>query len=333
MLNRLFYCLLLSASVWPVSFCALAQPTLKVYTYDAFAGIWGPGPAIKKAFEAECRCKLVFITLADGVSLLNRLRMEGQRSAADVVLGLDNNLLRAAEETGLFAPSDVDIRQLMLSIPWDNKIFIPYDYGYFAFVYHRDKVKNPPASLHELVNGQQPWKIVYQDPRTSTPGLGLLLWMKKIYGDNAPVAWKNLAKKTVTVTKSWNEAYGLFLLGEADLVLSYTTTPAYHYAKEHNSEYAAARFSEGHYLQIEVAGRLASSKEPELAKRFMQFLLTSAFQKNIPDGNWMYPVIDIALPESFSNLIVPQKTLQYSAREVAEKRSQWISEWQAAVSH
>ncbi len=42
---------------------------------------------MKKAFEAECDCELKFVALEDGVSLLNRLRMEGKNSAADVVLG------------------------------------------------------------------------------------------------------------------------------------------------------------------------------------------------------------------------------------------------------
>lgn len=47
------------------------------------------------------------MALEDGVSLLNRLRMEGKNSKADVVLGLDNNLLDAASKTGLFAKSGV----------------------------------------------------------------------------------------------------------------------------------------------------------------------------------------------------------------------------------
>lgn len=108
--------------------------------------------------------------------------------------------------------------------------------------------------------------MIYQDPRTSTPGLGLLLWMQKVYGDDAPQAWQKLAKKTVTVTKGWSEAYGLFLKGESDLVLSYTTSPAYHILEEKKDNYAAANFSEGHYLQVEVAARTAASKQPELAQ-------------------------------------------------------------------
>ncbi|HHJ2852872.1 TPA: thiamine ABC transporter substrate-binding protein, partial [Escherichia coli] len=84
-----------------------AKPVLTVYTYDSFAANWGPGPVVKKAFEADCNCELKLVALEDGVSLLNRLRMEGKNSKADVVLGLDNNLLDAASKTGLFAKSGV----------------------------------------------------------------------------------------------------------------------------------------------------------------------------------------------------------------------------------
>ncbi|HBE9079752.1 thiamine ABC transporter substrate binding subunit [Serratia fonticola] len=328
MVKKYLPCLLLLAAM-PV----LAKPTLTVYTYDSFAADWGPGPAVKKAFEAECDCELKFVALEDGVSLLNRLRMEGKNSAADVVLGLDNNLLQAAQQTDLFSASQVDTSKLTVPGGWHNQTFVPYDYGYFAFVYNKDKLKNPPTSLKELVSSDRPLKIIYQDPRTSTPGLGLLLWMQKVYGDEAPLAWQRLAKKTVTVTKGWSEAYGLFLKGEGDMVLSYTTSPAYHLIEEKKDLYAAANFSEGHYLQIEVAGKLKASKQPELAERFMQFMVSPAFQNTIPTGNWMYPVIKTELPAGFEQMTVPQTALQFSAEEVAQQRGNWIRAWQTAVSH
>ncbi|MGQ8818780.1 thiamine ABC transporter substrate binding subunit [Serratia sp. NA_13] len=310
-----------------------AKPVLTVYTYDSFAADWGPGPAVKKAFEAQCDCELKFVALEDGVSLLNRLRMEGKNSAADVVLGLDNNLLQAAQQTGLFEPSNVDSTKLSVPGGWQDKTFVPYDYGYFAFVYNKEKLKNPPKSLQELVDSNQNWKVIYEDPRTSTPGLGLLLLMQKVYGDKATEAWQKLAKKTVTVTKGWSEAYGLFLKGEGDLVLSYTTSPAYHLIEEKKDSYAAANFSEGHYLQVEVASKLKASKQPALAERFMQFMVTPAFQNSIPTGNWMYPVIKTQLPAGFEQMTVPQTALQYSAEEVAKQRGNWIRAWQTAVSH
>ncbi|MBW1251529.1 thiamine ABC transporter substrate binding subunit [Pantoea allii] len=310
-----------------------AKPVLTVYTYDSFSADWGPGPAVKKAFEAQCDCELKFVALEDGVSLLNRVRMEGKNSKADVVLGLDNNLVQAAAQTGLFAKSDVDTSKLQLPDGWKDTTFVPFDYGYFAFVYNKNTLKNPPTSLKELVESPEKWRVIYEDPRTSTPGLGLLLWMQKVYGDKAPEAWQKLAKKTVTVTKGWSEAYGLFLKGESDLVLSYTTSPAYHIIKEKKDNYAAAPFAEGHYLQVEVAARLANSKQPKLAQQFMQFMVTPAFQNTIPTGNWMYPVIKTDLPAGFASLSVPKTALQFSPEEVASHRSQWVSQWQRAVSH
>nr|WP_246871765.1 thiamine ABC transporter substrate binding subunit [Pantoea ananatis] len=318
--------LLLSAPVFA------AKPVLTVYTYDAFSADWGPGPAVKKAFEAQCGCELKFVALEDGVSLLNRVRMEGKNTKADVVLGLDNNLLQAAQQTGLFAKSDVDTRELQVPGGWKDTTFVPFDYGYFAFVYNKNTLKNPPTSLKELVESPEKWRVIYEDPRTSTPGLGLLLWMQKVYGDNAPEAWQKLAKKTVTVTKGWSEAYSLFLKGESDLVLSYTTSPAYHIIEEKKDNYAAASFAEGNYLQVEVAARLANSKQPKLAEQFMQFMVTPAFQNTIPTGNWMYPVIKTDLPAGFASLSVPKTRLQFSPEEVASHRSQWVSQWQRAVS-
>lgn len=205
-----------------------AENTLTVYTYDSFAADWGPGPTVEKAFEAQCGCNLEFVALDDGVTILNRLRLEGKNSKADIVLGLDNNLMAEAKKSGLLAEHSVDTTNVTIPGGWKDSTFVPYDYGYFAFVYNKEKLTNPPKSLKELVEKRDDLKVIYQDPRTSTPGQGLMLWMKSVYGDNTTDAWKQLAKKTVTVTKGWSEAYSMFLEGESDLVLSYTTSPAYH---------------------------------------------------------------------------------------------------------
>ena len=44
--------------------------------------------------------------------------------------------------------------------------------------------------MDELINSTNA-RIVIQDPRTSTPGLGLLTWMKALYGEKAGDEWKN----------------------------------------------------------------------------------------------------------------------------------------------
>ncbi|EGQ7854241.1 thiamine ABC transporter substrate binding subunit [Vibrio vulnificus] len=320
-------------SMMGISSSALAaDKTLTIYTYDSFASDWGPGPTVEKAFEAQCGCDVNFVALDDGVSILNRLRLEGSNTKADIVLGLDNNLMAEAKATGLLAQHQVNTQALSLPNGWADDTFIPYDYGYFAFVYNKDKLANPPKSLKELVESRDDLKVIYQDPRTSTPGQGLMLWMKSVYGDDVTGAWQQLAKKTVTVTKGWSEAYSMFLKGESDMVLSYTTSPAYHLIAENDAQFAAADFSEGHYMQVEVAAKVKSSSNQALADQFMRFILSDEFQGAMPTGNWMYPVTNVTLPEGYGSLTVPEKALSFSAEEVAKQRKAWIREWQSALT-
>jgi thiamine transport system substrate-binding protein len=313
---------------------AAAEQRLVVYTYESFVAEWGPGPAIKQAFESGCDCTLEWVGVQDGVAILTRLRLEGRGARADIALGLDQNLIAEARQTGLFAPHETATDDIDVPIEWTDEIFLPFDYGHFAVVYDREAVSEPPRSLEELISGPAAQKIVLQDPRTSTPGLGFLLWMKAVYGDEAEAAWERLRPRVLTVTPGWSEAYGLFTRGEVPMVLSYTTSPAYHMIEEDTERYAAASFEEGHYIQIEVAGMLEGAQNPELARRFLAFMTGPGFQDHIATGNWMFPAgrTSQPLPDAFDRLVQPDTTLMLPPEEVAENRRAWIDEWLAAMS-
>ena len=326
---------MLVAAIVLASASALAdEPVLTVYTYDSFVSDWGPGPAITKAFESTCDCQLKLVGLEDGAALLSRLKMEGKRSRADIILGLDTSLTSEARATTLLAPHGLDTNGLGLTLEWSDEVFLPYDFGHFALVYDSEQLTSPPTSLRALVNDTEGPKVIIQDPRTSTPGLGLLLWMRYVFGDDAPSAWKILAPRILTVTKGWSEAYGLFLEGEAPMVLSYTTSPAYHRHVDKTDRYRAAAFSEGHYAQIEVAAKLAHSTKQALADQFLTFMLSPAFQDIIPTTNWMYPAgrTETPLPQAFQDLVKPTNTLLLDTAVVAGQRKAWIREWLNAVS-
>ena len=311
-----------------------AKPTLTIYTYESFVSKWGPGPLVEKAFEAECSCDLRFIGLEDGAALLSRLKLEGERTSADIVLGLDTSLTKEALETGLFAPHKMNIPELGLSLPWDGAYFLPYDYGHFAIIYDTQRLNNPPHSMKALIENDEGGKLIIQDPRTSTPGLGLLLWVKSVFGTTAPQAWEKLAPRILTVTKGWSEAYGLFLKGEAPMVLSYTTSPAYHMIAEESDRYQAADFAEGHYAQIEVAGKTVNRPQSKLADDFLAFMVSPRFQDLIPTTNWMFPAgrTEKPLPEAFNKLVRPVRTLHFTPNEVATHRKEWINEWLHSMS-
>ena len=317
----LFFCLLISLSV--------QAQKLTIYTYDSFVSEWGPGPIIKEKFEKNFNIELEFVAVDSAATLLNKIILEGASTKADIVLGLDMNLFGAANKSNLFLKHDIQNinNQIKLPLKWDSENFVPYNYGYFAFVYNNKKLKNPPLSMYELINTTEA-KIVIQDPRTSTPGLGLLTWMKALYGDEAGNEWKKLNKKIISVTKGWTDAYyNFFMTGEADMVLSYTTSPAAHIMFEENYDISASIFDEGNYISIEFAGILKNSKNKIIANDFLKFILSDDFQSVIPSTNIMYPVTSISnLPDAFNNLSIP-KVIQLNPKEINDNKENWINEW------
>ena len=301
---------------------------LTVYTYDSFVSEWGPGPLIEKTFEEKYSVDLELIAVDSAATLLNKVILEGSNTKADIILGLDMNLFNSAENSELFTAHNMKNinEKLNLPIEWNSEIFVPYNYGYFAFVYNNKKLKNPPKSMDELLNITDA-RIVIQDPRTSTPGLGLLTWMKILYGENAQENWSKLNKKIISVTKGWTDAYyNFFMAGEADIVLSYSTSPAAHVMFEENYDISASIFKEGNYLSVEFAGILKSSKNKKVANIFLDFMLSDEFQKVIPSTNIMYPVTNIKLPDAFNELEIP-KALQLNPKEINDYKDEWINEW------
>lgn len=325
---------LLAGIALPLLANAQGNDTLTVYTHPSFAAEWGPGPGVKAAFEQQCNCTLEYVVLDSGGDILQRLRLEGTSTEADVVLGLDTGTMETARQTGLLAPHGIGLDSLDLPVDWQDDLFVPYDWGYFAFVYDTEQLPHPPKTLEELVNAPDELQVIIQDPRTSTPGLGLLLWMKAVYGDRAGEKWQALSDNILTTTKSWSDGYfSLFMNGEAPMILSYSTSPAYHMAIDKTDRYQAAEFEEGHYLQVEVAAMVEPSDQQALAREFLSFILTPDFQRHIPLKNVMYPAIDLGeeLPEVFDRLIQPGTTLFIDPATVAKERKAWMDEWLNAM--
>ncbi|MFK7874864.1 MAG: thiamine ABC transporter substrate binding subunit [Paracoccaceae bacterium] len=310
---------------------AMAEtPVLTVYAGDYFTSEWGPGPKIEAGFEEICNCDLQWST----GDLLPRLMLEGARTKADVVIGLTSDVSKKARETGLFAPHGQDNSALTLPIEWSDDTFLPFNYGHTAFIYNTERMDTPPTSFDALLDMPDDVKIVLQDPRTSISGIALVLWMQSVYGDKAGEAWAKLAPKILTVTKDWSSSYGLFTDGEADMVLSYTTSPAYHIFAEEDLTKKAAIFPEGHYFMVETVGKIAGTDQPELADAFLSYVLSRDFQKMIPTANWSFPAAlpTDQWPAGWADLPLPDKVLFYSEDEAAALLGGAIETWRAALS-
>ncbi|MDP3176857.1 MAG: thiamine ABC transporter substrate binding subunit [Spirochaetaceae bacterium] len=301
--------------------CYAEEKRLIVFTYDSFVSEWGAGPKIAELFKEKTGISVQFVSKGDGGQLLSSLLLEREGSEADIALGLDNFTAPKALATGLFRPYEPEGFGALpsdLSVDPSHRL-IPYDYGHFAIIADTAMLSNPPMSLEDLTNGAYAKKLILMDPRTSTPGLGFLAWTKAVYGERWKDYWRRLRPSVLLLAPGWDQGYGLFTAGEAPLVLSYATSPAYHLEYEGTERYKALRFADGFVTQIEVAGILASARHPRNAELFMDFLVSTACQSELPLTQWMRPVDPAAaLPESFRIVPAPAKTLSIDPRGLTD---------------
>jgi len=299
---------------------------LVVYAYDSFTAEWGPGPKVVPLFEKEYDCKVTLVSKGDAGQLLSAAVLEKAAPRADVLVGLDNNLLGKAIKADVlqvYRPKNLGL--LAAGLDFDRTHHLtPFDYGYFCLMWDSQKLANPPRTLGDLTRPEYAKKLILMDPRTSTPGLGFLATVVAAKGQGWPDFWKALKPSILTVTSGWDTGYGMFTQGEAPLVVSYTTSAAYHVQNDKTDRYKAIVFPEGLVMQVEAAGIVKGARHAELAKAFIEFMLTPKFQQELPATQWMYPAsAGVKLPASFSAAPKPAKTLKVDPLVLDKALARW----------
>ena len=307
-----------------------AEQVLTIYCYDSFASEWGPGPALAARFTEETGIQVELVAPGDAVTILSKVIMEKEDPRGDLLIGPDNNLLARTLEEDILEPYNAPA---LSSIPEELKFddtnrLLPFDWGYFAICYDSEVIKTPPASLEDLTKPEFAKSLVLMDPRTSSPGMGFLLWTRAVYGDDYLAYWNRLSGSVLSVTESWSNGYGLFTSGEAPLVLSYSTSPVYHKMWEETDRYKAAAFEEGNYLQIEGAGIIRGAANPEGAEKFLDFMLSPEGQNIIATSNIMMPVLPrTELPEAFDMAFISDNPLLLDKQDIADNEQKWVQDW------
>ena len=290
------------------------QNQVVVYTYDSFLSEWGAAPQLETLFEQQTGYDVVFIDGGDGGQLLARGLLEKDDPQADVIVGIDNNQLNAARSSQIFEayqPKDAEKnipQELILDKDW---LLVPYDWSHFSLIYNSFSGVPCPTSLEDLTSEVYKNKIILMDPRTSTPGLGFVAWTVAVFGQDYLEFWKKLKPNILTMAPSWSTGYGLFTSGEAPLVISYTTSPAYHVEYDEGEDFKTVIFDQGHVMQIEGMGLLKNSPNQQGGKAFIDFMVSLQAQEILPLTQWMYPVnSQVKLPESYRVAKKATKTLK-----------------------
>ena len=320
-------------SVSPVM--GVESKELTVYTYNSFVS-YGLANATIPEFEKVYGVKVNVITLGDAGEVLNRLILEKGNPQADVVIGIDNSLAAKAIAAGVldvYKPPNINVVPKDLIDALDPTYhLIPYDYGAIAIVYKKNQVKNPPRTFEDLLNPRWRKSLILEDPRTSSTGMAFLLWTIAAYGDPGWLYyWEKLKPQIYQITKGWDAGWEMWDKGEAPLFLSYATDPAYdayYYTNGSEPNIGAVLLNNTAYVQVEGVGIVKGCKHPALARKFVEFVLSNEFQREVPLHNWMFPASkNVGLPEVYKYAAKPGKVIDPKPGEIKANYNKWLQEW------
>ncbi len=317
---------------------------LIVVTHDSFA----VSEKVLAEFENANNVKAQILKSGDAGAALNKAILAGAANPlGDVFFGVDNTFLSRATKANLFEQYRAQgIDEIPSGYKRDTEFRLtPIDYGYVCLNYDKawftEKNLKPPQTLDDLLKPEYKGLVVVENPATSSPGLAFLLATVSHFGaDKYLDFWKKLRANDVAISEGWEDAYYNKSTwsgnGDRPLVVSYATSPA-----------AEVFFSEGKktepptgnvlgdgacFIQIEFAGVFKNAKQPELAHKFIDFMLSEKFQEDIPTQMFVYPVNPNAkLPDFYKFAEKPDVPAQLDDAVIDANRDTWIKAWTQVV--
>jgi thiamine transport system substrate-binding protein len=343
-MKRIIFLLILLALL--LAGCKSPPPgsrTLKVMTHDSFAA----SESVIQAFEAQYHVKLEFLSSGDTGTALNKAILSKGNPLADVFYGVDNTFLSRALDEDIFQPYE---SPLLTKIPIQFQLdpqfrALPVDYGDVCLNYDKSylagKGITPPQTLEDLLKPEYKGLLVVENPAVSSPGLAFLLATIGHFGQSGYLDfWRGLRANGLLVVNDWETAYNAEFSahgGTRPIVVSYASSPPFEviYADPPVSEppTGVVTGDDTCFRQIEFVGILKGTKNRDLAKKWVDFMLSTQFQEDMPLQMYVFPVnSDARLTEQFVKfLAVPQKPALVDPAEVAANREQWLQDWTEAV--
>jgi thiamine transport system substrate-binding protein len=320
-----------------------SKKTMTVITHDSF----NLSEDLIRQFEEEHNATIKLLPKGDAGSMTTSLVLTKDRPEGDVAFGVDNTFLSRALDAGVFEAYESPLlEKVPAQFRGEGEGFVtPIDYGYVNFNYDiaalTAKGVEPPETLEDLATAKYRGMTVVENPASSSPGLAFLVATVAYFGEDGYLDWwRDMRANGLVVVDGWETAYYTnFSLqgGEQPIVLSYATSPAFEqlFADPPREDAPTANILPpgGVFRQIEYAGILKGTKQQDLARKFIDFLLSVPVQEDIPGQMAVYPVNPEAkIPEAFSKFSeVTVPVAEVSAADIAANRQWWIDDWTKAV--
>lgn len=319
-------------SVAPVAPGSAGEVTL--VTHDSF----NMDKKVIADFEKQSGVKLTVLAQGDAGAMTNKLVLTKDNPLGDVVFGIDNTFASRALDADVLQPyasaaaangADkyaIDDSNRLTAVDYGD-VCVNVDHTWFT-----NKKLAEPKSYDDLTKPEYKDLLVVQSPATSSPGLAFLLGTMSVKGaDGWQDYWRQLKANGVKVDAGWEDAYTVDFTGGSEtgtrpLVVSYASSPP---STVKDGKATTGALLNTCFRQVEYTGVLAGAKNPDGAKKVVDFLLSKEFQQALPEQMYVYPVTaGVQLPAEWAKFApVADKPATVDPQQIAENRQAWIGEW------
>ena len=210
----------------------------------AFGGVWSD--SVKKnyasCFEKKTGVKVEVVT-GESAEWLNKIRANPEHSPIDVVTLSELDSLRAGREGLLSKMTTAEVPNLaqvpaQFHEPWRD-LGVSSTYGPMGIMYNSEKIKDPPKSWKELIDGIAAGKYgkkVGWPSGTYAWGPPFIWFIAQQYGGDIDVAFAKLKAMQPYVVKFWEtpvDALNLFATKQVD-ILAYWDGRSYAFINKGN---------------------------------------------------------------------------------------------------
>ncbi|PWW65418.1 thiamine ABC transporter substrate-binding protein [Actinokineospora spheciospongiae] len=310
--------------------------TVVLVTHDSF----DVDQAVLDEFEARSGITVEARKSGDAGALTNQLVLTKANPIGDVAFGVDNTFASRALDEGVFAEyrsPEADKGPQRYAVDGSGRL-TAVDVGDVCVNVDPAALGGDvPKTFEDLADPKYKDKLVVEDPATSSPGLAFLLGTVAHYGEQGWADyWGRLKANGVKVVSGWEEAYtqefsGSSGKGPRPIVVSYASSPSAEVGEDGKARTAA--LLDTCFRQVEYAGVLNGAKNPEDAKKVLDFLLSEPFQKTVPEKMYVYPAREgVALPDAWTAAApLPEQPATLPAADIAAQRQRWIEQWRSTV--
>lgn len=304
---------------------------------------WAAPEQLLNAFERQTGIKIEVQKSGDAGELTNKLVLTKANPIGDVAYGVDSTFASRALAEDVFEPYTspeankgpqryaIDPQQRLSAVDVGD-VCVNIDTRYFE-----EHNLPEPRGFADLTDKRYRDLLVVENPATSSPGLAFLLGTIAEFGaDGWQTYWSKLSANGVRAVSGWTEAYtqefsGSSGKGPRPIVVSYASSPAAEVGDDGKSRTKA--LLDTCYRQVEYAGVLKGAKNPDGARKVVDFLLSQQFQETVSENMYVYPAREgVKLPEGWADVApLPSQAAALPAEQVDAGRERWVAQWRSLM--